>query len=329
MMKKFKVTWVLAAALISLIVCVYFFEIEGGKKRAAIKEKEQMVLPLEKDKVQEVALQIPNGLFKAKRIGENDWAIEEPLKVKGDKWAWNQIIDTVSDLKFKRVIEEHASDLSVYGLKEPKIKVEFQFKGENEKKVLKVGDENPIGDSLFATVSNTKKVVLVPSFLSSSLNKEFKQLREKKLFSFETEKTRVVEVISEGKKLSLKKDGNKWSVVSSSKKEEAVLSQVTGLLNTLNSLEVKDFESESPADLSKYGLKDPSMTVRVKDEKNVQLELLLGKKDKEGVFAVKKGEKPVYRLHAYVVDDISLDASKYVMKKEEKKPDDRERSTPP
>ncbi len=323
-MKKFKITWILAAVFLALIVCVYFFEIEGGKKRAAIKEREEKVLLFEKEKVREVALQIPNGLFKAKRMGENEWAIEEPLKVKGDKWAWNQIIDTVSDLKFKRVIEESASDLSVYGLKEPKIKVEFQLQGEKEKKVLKLGDENPIGDSLFATVSDTKKVVLVPSYLSSSLNKELKQLREKRLFSFETEKTRSVEIVSKGKKLSLKKEGNKWSVVSSSKKDEAELSQVTGLLNRLNSLEVKDFESESTADLkisAKYGLKDPSMTVRVKDEKNVQLELLLGKKDKEGVFAARRGEKPVYLLHAYVLDDISLDASKYLKKakKEEKK----------
>lgn len=322
-MKKFKVTWILAAVFLALIVGVYFFEIEGGKKRAAIKEKEQMVFPLEKDKVQEVALQIPNGLFKAKRMGENEWAIEEPLKVKGDKWVWNQIIDTVSDLKFKRVIEESASDLSVYGLKEPKIKVEFQLQGEKEKRVLKVGDENPIGDSLFATVGDTKKVVLVPSYLSSSLNKEIKQLREKRLFSFDTANTRSVEVVSKGKKLSLKKDGNQWSVVSSPKKEEAGLAEVTSLLNALNSLEVKDFESESPSDHDmgvKYGLKDPSMKIVVKDEKNIQLELLFGKKDKDGVFAAKKGEKPVYRLHAYVLDDISLDASKYLKKdKEEKK----------
>lgn len=318
-MKRFKVTWILATVFVTLIVCVYLFEIQGGKKRAAIKEKEEKVLLLEKDKVEQVVLEVPNGVFKAKRIGENEWAIEEPLKVKGDKWAWNQIVDTVSDLKYKRVIEESASDLSAYGLKDSKIKVEFQVKGEKEKKVLKVGDENPIGDSLFATAGETKKVVLVPSYLSSSLNKELKQLREKRLFSFEIEKTRLIEVVSKGKKLSLRKEGNKWLVASSSKKNEAELSQVTSLLNTVSSLEVKDFETEAPSDLLKYGLKDPEMKILVKDEKNVQLELLFGKKDKDGIFVAKKGEKPVYRLPAYVIDDISLDAAKYVKKEEKKK----------
>lgn len=318
-MKKFKLTWLSATLFLALVTFVYFYEIRGGKQRAALKEKEEKVLLLEKEKVEGVILQVPNGRFKAKRMGEKEWALEEPLKAKGDKWAWNQIVETVSDLKFKRVIEESASDLSVYGLKEPKIRVEFHLKGEKEKKILKVGDENPIGDSLFATTDETKKVVLVPSHLSSSLNKEIKQLREKRLFTFDTGKSRSIEVVSKGKKLLLKKEGDQW-FVSSGKKEEADSSQITTLLNTLTSLEVKDFESESPSEgLSKYGLDTPSMKILAKDEKNTQLELLLGKKDKEGIYALKKGEKPVYRLHSYVLDEISLETSKYLKKKEEKK----------
>lgn len=318
-MKKFKLTWLLAAVFLVLVAFIYFFEIQGGKQRVALKEKEEKVLLLEKEKIEEVVLQVPNGRFKAKRIGENEWALEEPLKVRGDKWAWNQIVETVSDLKFKRVIEESASDLSVYGLQAPKIKVEFQLKGEKEKRVLKVGDENPIGDSLFATTGETKKIVLVPSYLSSSLNKELKQLREKKLFTFDTEKSRSIELVSNGKNLFLKKEGDKWFV----NKEEADSSQVTALLNTLASLEVKDFESESPSPaLAKYGLNTPSLKVLVRDEKNAQLELLFGKKDKEGIYASKKAQMPVYRLHSYVLEEISLDASKYLkkeVKKEEKK----------
>ena len=177
-----------------------------------------------------------------------------------------------------------------------------------------------MGDSLFATIGNSQKVVLVPQTVSSAFDKGLKDLREKKLFTFNSDQTQEIE-ISEGKtkKLTLKKEKDKWWILSSAKKEEADGGRVSEILNTLNFLEVSNFIEEDPKDLAKYELKSPQLTVTLRgDDKKTQLQLLLGKKESNGVYISKAAEKPVYQVNPYILDRISTDTSKLI-KKEEKK----------
>src|SRR3990167_1205938 len=255
-MKKFKTTWILAGVLLVLAAAVYWGEIKGGKKREEQKEKEEKVLVFDKGKVESVALTSIQGKFQAKRSGEKDWILETPLKVPADKLAWNNIIDSLYDLKFNRVISEKSEDLVPYGLKDAKVKVEMAFAGEKEKRIVYLGDENPVGDSLFATVGNSQKVILVSQTISSVFDKGLKDLREKKLFTFDQDKTQEIEVSeAKGKKLVLKKEKDKWFIASSAKKEEADSGRVSEILNTLNFLEVSSFIEEEPKDLVKYEMK--------------------------------------------------------------------------
>jgi len=318
-MKKFKTTWILAGILLVLAAYVYWGEVKGGKKREEQKEKEEKVLVFDKGKVESVTLTSIQGKFQAKRSGEKDWILESPLKVSADKLVWNTIVDSLYDLKFNRVISEKSQDLVPYGLKDPKIKVELSISGEKEKRAVSFGDENPVGDSLFATVGNSQKVVLVPQHISSTLDKGLKDLREKKLFTFDQDKTQEIEIIeSKGKKLVLKKEKDKWFISSSSKKEEADSTRVSEILNTLNFLEVSSFIEEEPKDLAKYELKAPKLKVTLRDDKKAQLQLLLGKKESSGIYISKAAEKPVYQVGPYILDRISTDTSKLI-KKEEKK----------
>ncbi len=316
---KFKTTWVLAGILVLLGVGVYIFEIQGGKKRQAAKEKEEKILVFEKDQVESILLKSANGKFVAKRSGADQWTLEEPLKVPADKFAWNGFVDTLYDLKFSRVIAEKADDLVPYGLKDPARVVELTMKG-GDKKVFHIGEDNPIGDSTFVSKGDSK-VVLAPRHSITAFDKELKDLREKKLFTFDAQKTQEVELQEKGKKLVLKKDGAKWLIVTNAKKEEADSTKVTELLNTLNFLEVKTFVEEEPKDVSKYELKSPKIRVKVRDEKTTQLETWFGKKEADQIYVSKVSEKPVYQVQSNIMDRLSLDATKYVKKEEKKTPD--------
>lgn len=320
-MKKFKVTWILGLLLLVLAAYVYWGEIKGSKKREAQKEKEEKVFVFDKGKVESVTLSNLQGKFTAKRSGEKEWVLESPLKVPADKWAWNTIVDSLNDLKFSRVISEKSEDLVPYGLKDPKVKVELTLAGEKEKKVLQLGDENPVGDSLFALAGPSQKVILVPQTISSSFDKSLKDLREKKLFTFDQSQTQEIEISqAKGKKLVLKKEKDKWFMVSSLKKEEAESSKVSELLNTLNFLEVSNFIEEDPKDITKYELKMPQLNVILRDTKKAQLQLLVGKKESAGVYVSKVSEKPVYQVNTYILDRLSTDTTKFSKKEEKKAP---------
>lgn len=317
--ERFKTTWILASVLLVLAATVYWGEIKGGKKREEQKEKEEKVLLFDKGKVESVTLLSSHGKFQAKRSGEKDWMLESPLKVAADKLAWNNMVDSLYDLKFSRVIAEKSEDLVPYGLKDAKVKVEIAIAVEKEKKILYLGDENPVGDSLFATVGSSQKVILVPQYISSVFDKGLKDLREKKLFTFDQDKTQEIDISeAKGKKLVLKKEKDKWFIASSAKKEEADSGRVSEILNTLNFLEVSNFIEEDPKDLAKYELKNPQLKVTLRDDKKAQLQLLFGKKDTVGIYASKVSEKPIYQVNTYILDRISADTSKLI-KKEEKK----------
>lgn len=317
--ERFKTTWILASVLLVLAATVYWGEIKGGKKREEQKEKEEKVLLFDKGKVESVTLLSSQGKFQAKRSGEKDWMLESPLKVAADKLVWNNIVDSLYDLKFSRVIAEKSEDLVPYGLKDAKVKVEIAIAVEKEKKILYLGDENPVGDSLFATVGSSQKVILVPQYISSVFDKGLKDLREKKLFTFDQDKTQEIDISeAKGKKLVLKKEKDKWFIASSAKKEEADSGRVLEILNTLNFLEVSNFIEEDPKDLAKYELKNPQLKVTLRDDKKAQLQLLFGKKDTVGIYASKVSEKPIYQVNTYILDRISADTSRLI-KKEEKK----------
>jgi hypothetical protein len=190
----------------------------------------------------------------------------------------------------------------------PEFTVEINIKGGGTV-ILKVGEDNPIGDSRFATDSSGKKVVLIPKKITYTIDKDLKDLRNKRLFSYDTEKTQEIEILKKGKRLVLKKEGEKWFVVSGKEKKEADDMKVTRIVSGLNVLQVKEFEHEAPADLKKYGLSTPKGMVTVRDDKTTQLHLLIGNGDKDGVFVSKKAEKPVYKVAKSILKRLETDPS--------------------
>lgn len=322
-MKKFKITWILGGLLLLCVAYIYFIEIKGTQKRAILKEKQEKIFSFEKSKVMTLTLTNEKGVFKLKRMGEKEWLLEKPINAPADKMVCDSLLDAISTLKPSRVITEEGGDLTPYGLKTPHIQVEMELKDKGEKLVLKVGDENPVGDSLFITDQKSKKVMLALKSLEYTLNKDLKQLREKRLFTFNSDESSEIEIKDRSlagetkNRLVLKKEGEKWYIASMKEKLEAEAKKIQEILNALNFLEVHQFEDEVK-DPGKFGLLHPSLTVVVKSNQTTQLELLFGKKEKDFVYVAKRAEKPIYQVRSAVLHRIPSDPSK-LFKEEEKK----------
>ena len=317
-MKTFRATWILGGIFLLIAVYVYFVEIEGYKKKQAVREQKEKVLVFEKEKVESVILSNAHGLFEAKRSGEDGWTLVKPFAAPADKQVWNSILDAVFDLKSTRVISENGGDVAPYGLQAPQTRAEIQLKGSPDRLILRVGDENPVGDSLFVTDGAAQKVVLVPKSISYQLNKTLKQLREKRLFSVNTAETQEIQIQKQKRAIVLKKTDEKWFLASEKTKQEAQPEKVKEILDAIHFLEVSEFEDEDPKDISKFGLKNPQLVVSFRDAKATQTEVLFGNKEKTMVYVAKKAQKPVYKVNAYVLNRIPTDPEK-IIKKEEKK----------
>ena len=121
--------------------------------------------------------------------------------------------------------------------------------------------------------------------------------------------------------MSLQKENGAWQITSLKSKLPADPQKMTDLFNTLNFLEVKEFEAEDPKDLKKYGLENPALKVILRDEKSAQLQLELGTHEGKDnfVYAKKTGQKPVYKVRDAIMSRIPKTAQEFEKKEEVKK----------
>ena len=85
--KKVKKKWCLGSFFLVLIAYIYFVESKGAEKKQAANDAKERVLVFNKEDVESIILKNTYGTYEAKRIGEDEWMLEKPLKVKADKNA--------------------------------------------------------------------------------------------------------------------------------------------------------------------------------------------------------------------------------------------------
>ncbi len=184
-----------AAVLAGLAVAVWF----SNKK-----EDEKANKPAE-DKTPKI-LAIPEatvvGLEIKKRSGENTvlskndssvWSITAPSPLPADQSAVSSILNAANNLVSDRLIDDNATDLASYGLAPAADEIVFKLK-DGSSKTLLIGDSNPAGNDVYAKVAGDGHLYTMPSSSKTSFDKESKDLRDKRLLTFDQEKATRVEL---------------------------------------------------------------------------------------------------------------------------------------
>jgi hypothetical protein len=184
-----------AAVLVGLAVAVWF----SNKK-----EDEKANKPAE-DKTPKI-LAIPEatvvGLEIKKRSGENTvlskndssvWSITAPSPLPADQSAVSSILNAANNLVSDRLIDDNATDLASYGLAPAADEIVFKLK-DGSSKTLLIGDSNPAGNDVYAKVAGDGHLYTMPSSSKTSFDKESKDLRDKRLLTFDQEKATRVEL---------------------------------------------------------------------------------------------------------------------------------------
>ena len=83
----------------------------------------------------------------------------------------SSITSNLATLEATRVVDENAKDLAKYGLAEPAVEVAFKAAGDKDYRRLFVGGKTPTGGDLYAKLANDSKVLLIPAYLESSLDR--------------------------------------------------------------------------------------------------------------------------------------------------------------
>jgi hypothetical protein len=261
-MRRLWSTLALIVVLVGLGAYIYFVTWKQDAASSTPKQ-DKVFAGLAADKVNGLTVKSASGDATSIKKDGDAWQITAPIQSKGSETDISGVTSALTQLEVGKIIDENPSSLKEYGLDKPRIEVDFTSSDGKSNKLL-VGEKNATGSNLYAMRDGDKRVFLIPQYQETSLNKTTFDLRDKAVMSIQHDKIDGVEVNVDGKTLQFAKSGSEWKYVKPIA-ARADFSAVEGLLGRVETAQMKSVASDnpSPADLKKFGLDKPAVTVNV------------------------------------------------------------------
>lgn len=130
-------------------------------------------------------------VFKKSDTGK--WSMTAPQALNADQTAVNSITATASTLTAERIVDENNTDWAPYGLEPGDIVVIMSMKDGKTVKLI-IGKNTPTGNFAYARVAGDSKLYTTSATNKTIFDKTWKDLRDKRLMTFESEKISRVEL---------------------------------------------------------------------------------------------------------------------------------------
>ncbi len=243
------------------------------------------------------------------RAGASGWKITSPKPLVADQDSVSTILYNLSPMDGATVIDEKPADLKQFGLAEPEAQVSATGKDRKVHTIL-VGDETPTGDAAYVMVSGESKVYSVPKNTKANLDKDLKDLRDKRLMPVDFDKLTGVEISGAKLHLTFGSDDGKWTV-----RSPANLRGDTSKMETIiEKLRTSTMDpSTSDADMKKaaslFASGAPVATLKATDATGSQ-ELQI-RKAADGYYAKTTAMDGVYKVPNDLGDAVNKDAEDF------------------
>jgi hypothetical protein len=298
-----KTVVILLVVFAGLLAFVYVYEIRGGKAREEAKEKEDKLVSLDRDKINEIEIVRKGSEPVLLKKSGNDWSVRKPIETPADSTTIDSLLSATSTARIDRKLENAGKDASKYGLADPRIRV--VLKSGKEGRTLLFGSKDFTGNQVYVQVQGSPDVYLTSDYLFNTADKELKDWRNRKVLTFDRNQVQNIDITRPTDQIKLQKQGEKWTLEQPIQ-EAADESTVSSLLSTLESAEAQKFIAEQPEDLKTYGLDKPVATVRIREQgKDSWKTLELGKKEDDGYLAHTTERTPVFTVKTEVYDKLN------------------------
>lgn len=266
-------------------------------------EKVDKILPLTERQVRLFTLKPRDGTPISCVRGEGPgagWAIVEPDKLAADQTAVGSFLGSLTSATVDQVVSDKPADLKQFGLDSPQEAIEISTSTRPAEYTLLLGDDTPTGDGVYAQLAGNPRVVTVASYLKTSLAKKLFDLRDKHAVTLDPDQLKQIEVTSKTSRYTLVKNPEGiWDLVLPPP-VRADHYAVDGLVSGLRNLSMQSIVLEKRAELAKYGLISPSLTLKLSGPTATEI-LALGSK-------VEKGAN-YYAMNSALAQVFTLDSS--------------------
>lgn len=266
------------------------------------------------------------------RIDE-DWRFEIPFQARADRAQVETVINGLNNLNVQDFIQNPESDLSVYGLSNPSMRLTLE--AEDKRLTILIGDRftTPQGDELFyAKGSENDTLFTIPVLLfDHSLGNAQEDLRERRFVEFDPNSLSTIEITQSKRTVSLQKlESGAWQIISRADDGSIVANAadtkiLAHLVGTLITLRAQNFVSDAPsnADLENYGFTDPQRIIQLKG--GTPLKLLIGdlvEGNSRHAYAKLENEPFIYEIDTSILADFHTRPFNYQQRKLHEEPEE-------
>ncbi|MEE8162335.1 MAG: DUF4340 domain-containing protein [Acidobacteriota bacterium] len=294
----------LLGVFLGLAAFVYFYEIEGQKKREEAKELEESLLRTRQEEITglEVSRSGQQDLVLIKE-GEG-WTLQEPIETAADSANLEALLRNLEGARRDRTLAAETDESETYGLTEPRMTLKIRT-GDQERTLL-IGGEDYTGSKIYVQFAGTSDVFLTSDQIYSSADKDLKDWRSKKVLFFESNKTQAIEIDGPKGQIRLRRRED-W-FLEKPLSERADQNTVSSLLSALQYGEAQDFVSDQPKELNQYGLDNPRAKIRVRHEgQDRWSELEVGKEVDGNYYARNPDRVPVFTVQEDLLSKLTQD----------------------
>ena len=266
-MRGLRSTIALFVVLIGLGAYIYFVTWKQPAQDSGSK-LEKVFTSVQADQLDELKLKAESGDVTTLKKTSGAWTPVAPVAAAASETDVSSVASALSGLEIERVIDENPTDVKDYGLETPRLEIDFKAGGGQSSGRLIVGSKTPTGASMYARRNDEKRVFLIPEYQNLPLNKSTFDLRDKALIKIERDKIDGLEINvvnvggSAGPALQLVKAGSEWKLTRPLE-ARADSGLVDALLGRVETAQIKSVvaDNATTADLKKYGLERPEITV--------------------------------------------------------------------
>jgi hypothetical protein len=310
-MRGLRTTIGLIVVLGGLFAYIYFVTWKQPVEGPGPKQ-EKVFASVDADKIDELRVKSESGDTTTLKKDKDGWHLVEPVATAAADSEVSGITSALSQLEIARVVDDKPANLNDYGLASPRIEIDFKAAGDKDFRHLFIGQKSPTGNNLFAKRNAEPRVFLIPAFQEQTFNRKPFDLRDKAALRFDRDKVDRIEIDAVGKNLEFAKTGNDWKLT---KPLQAAsdFSAVEGLVGRVMSAQMKSIvaDNASQADLKRYGLDKPAVTLTL-SLGSAKATLLLGGKADGGSIYARDASKPlVMTLDAALADELRKGADEY------------------
>ena len=288
---------------------------EKAKEGQPAKDAPPRILAIPADTVQQIEIQRRGEAPTTVRFNKSGkWEITQPKPLPADPLAVSEITTATSKLDSDRLVDPNASDWSSYGLSPALLQVSIQRKDGKTSKLL-IGENTPTGSTVYARLDGDNRLFTMPSANKTTLDKDSKDLRDKRLLSFSQDKVSRIELTARGKTFDLAKTGeNEWQIA----KPKTMRADVTLIddlvLKLKNAVMDAGFTDEDAKKAAAgFGSAAPVGTAQVTDPTGVKtLEI---RKSKDDYFAKSSELEGIYKVRKDLADGLDKSVDDFRAKK--------------